>query len=196
MAIRTFLAFELNTAIQESLSRFQKQCQSFLPPINWVKPQSIHLTVKFLGDVNHDQLEPLRRAVESVAQRSLPFGLQVKGIGGFPHLRMPRVLWAGISGQVEQLQNVVSLVEDVLVPIGFQPESKPFQPHLTLARIKQHSREVGVALAKSEIFEEPPFFGDLPVDRLCLFKSELKPTGAVYQRLWEVPLGTTSYETR
>ena len=196
MSIRTFLAFELNTAVRESLSRFQKQWQSSLPPINWVKPQSIHLTVKFLGDVNHDQLEPLRLAVESVAQKFTPFGLQVNGVGTFPHLRMPRVLWAGISGQVEQLQNVVSLVEDALAPLGFQPESKPFQPHLTLARIKQHSREVGVVLAKSEVFEEPLFFGDLPVDRLCLFKSELKPTGAVYQRLWEVPLGTRGYETR
>ena len=186
--MRVFLAIELDTETRSALETFQRDLHKCLPPINWVRPQSWHLTVKFLGEIEENQLEPIQRAVEKAVSHFSSFSLQIEGFGGFPHLRMPRVLWAGVSGQVDELQLLALQVEEALSPLGFPSESKPFRPHLTLARIKDRAREVGVSLSKSDVLQHVHFFGNLLVERLCLFKSELKPTGAIYQRLWEAPL--------
>ena len=186
--MRVFLAIELDSETRSALETFQRQLCELLPPINWVKPQSWHLTVKFLGEVEESQLDPIQRAVEKAVSHSSSLSLQIEGFGGFPHLRMPRVLWAGVSGQVDELHLLALHVDESLSALGFPLESKPFRAHLTLARIKDRGREVGVALTKLDIQEKVHFFGNLHVERLCLFKSELRPTGAIYQRLWEVPL--------
>ena len=186
--MRVFLAIELDAETRSALETFQRDLQKWLPPINWVRPQSWHLTVKFLGEIDEKQVEPIQRAVEKAASHCASFSLQIEGFGGFPHLRRPRVLWAGVSGQVDELQLLALHVDEALSPLGFPSESKSFRPHLTLARIKDSAREVGVALTKSGVLENIHFFGDLLVERLCFFKSELKPTGAIYQRLWDVPL--------
>lgn len=149
----------------------------------------MHVTVKFLGEVEENRLEPLHQTIERVVQEFPSFSLQIEGIGGFPHLRAPRVLWAGISGQVEELHMLVLQIEEALALLGFPMETKPFQSHLTLARIRENSRAVGVALSKSDTLESPKFFGKLNVTQLSLFRSELKPTGAIYHRLWDVSLG-------
>ena len=186
--MRVFLAIELDSETRSTLETFQRELQELLPPINWVRPQSWHLTVKFLGEIEESQLEPIQRAVEEAACHGTCFSLRIEGFGGFPHLRMPRVLWAGVSGQVDELHLLALHVDETLSPLGFPSESKPFRAHLTLARIKDRAREVGVALTKSDVLQHVHFFGNIMVERLCLFKSELKPTGAIYQKLWEIPL--------
>ena len=186
--MRVFLAIELDSETRSVLERFQRELQKLLPPINWVKPPSWHLTVKFLGEIEENQVEPIQRTVETAVSHCSSFSLQIEGFGGFPHLRMPRVLWAGVSGQVDELQLLALHVDEALSPLGFPSESKSFRPHLTLARIKDRGREVGVALTKLDLLPHAQFFGNLLVERLCLFKSELKPTGAIYQQLWDVPL--------
>ena len=186
--IRAFLAISLNPEVRSSLESFQKQVKGLLPPIKWVNPQSLHVTVKFLGDVEENRLEPLHRTIESVVQEFSSFSLQIEGIGGFPHLRAPRVLWAGISGQVEELHMLVLHVEEALALLDFPMETKPFHSHLTLARIRENSRDVGVALSQSNALAPQKFFGKLNVTQLSLFRSELKPTGAIYHRLWDVSL--------
>ena len=186
--MRVFLAIELDSETRSALETFQRQLQELLPSINWVRPQSWHVTVKFLGEIEESQLEPIQQAVKEAVSHYTSFSLRIEGFGGFPHLRMPRVLWAGVSGQVEELHLLALHVDETLSPLGFPLESKPFRAHLTLARIKDRAREVGVELTKSDVLENVPFFGNLTVDRLCLFKSELNPTGANYQRLWDVPL--------
>ena len=186
--MRVFLAIELDSETRSALEIFQRELRGLLPPVNWVRPQSWHLTVKFLGEVEESQLEPIRGAVETAVSHCPSFSLKIEGFGGFPHLDRPRVLWAGVSGQVEELHLLALHVDETLTPLGFAPESKPFRAHLTLARVKDSAREVGIALSKLKLSESVHFFGNLMVERLCLFKSELKPTGAIYQRLWEIPL--------
>ena len=189
MTIRAFLAIDLDSPIRESLENFQRQWIPVLPKMSWVKPHSAHLTVKFLGNVEEAQLEPLRHAVEQAVGPSSVFSLLLEGVGVFPNPRMPRIFWAGVSGEIDQLQILVTLVEQAVVPLGFPPEGKPYHAHLTLARVKTHSREVGMALAITGILGQPHVLGSLSVDCISLYKSELKPTGPVYIQLWEVLLG-------
>lgn len=186
--IRAFLAIELNQQIRSALQDFQDRIRNHLPPISWIKPESMHVTVRFLGDIEEVQVAPIHQAVEQALEEISSFSLHIKGIGGFPNLTLPRVLWAGVSGQVDELQILVSNVEHALGSLGFSSESKSFRGHLSLARIKQRSREVGMALHRSQVLGTMPHFGTLTVQQLCLFKSELKPSGAVYHRLWEVHL--------
>lgn len=186
--LRAFWAIELSEEIRSSLREFQDRIRTHLPPLGWVKPESLHLTIKFLGEIDEEDVLSIQQAVKNCIKSCSPFSLQIEGIGGFPSLKQPRVLWAGVSGQVAELQSLVSQVEEALIPLGFPSESKIFRGHLTLARIKQASRGIGMALAKSKALEEHIFFGILQVHQLCLFRSELKPTGAVYHRLTEIQL--------
>jgi len=186
--IRAFLAIELNQEVRSALKVFQDRIRNHLPPISWVNPESLHLTVKFLGEIGEEQLSSVQQAVEIGIKDCSRFSLQIEGIEGFPNVNQPRVLWAGISGQVDKLQRLASYVEEALIPLGFPSESKAFRGHLTLARIKQRSREVGIALARSQDLKRQTDIGMLKVHQLCLFRSELKPTGAVYHRLWEIQL--------
>ena len=186
--IRAFWAIELNQEVRSALREFQHLVRNHLPSIGWVRPESLHLTVKFLGEIGEEQLASLQQAVENGIKDCSRFSLQVEGVGGFPNMNQPRVLWAGVSGQVAELQRLVSHVEEALLPLGFPSESKAFRAHLTLARIKQRSREVGNALARSQVLDQHTYFGLLNVHHVCLFRSELKPTGAVYHKLAELPL--------
>jgi 2'-5' RNA ligase len=186
--IRAFWAIELNREIRSALQEFQQGIRNRLPAIGWVNPESLHLTVKFLGEIGEEQLSSIQQAVENGIKHCSPFSLEVEGIGGFPNIKQPRVLWAGVSGQVAELQILASQVEQALIPLGFSSEAKTFHGHLTLARIKQGSREAGIALARSQVLDQHPYFGQLNVHQLCLFRSELKPTGAVYHRLSEIQL--------
>ena len=186
--IRVFWAINLNQEIRVALREFQFRLRKDIPSIHWVKPESLHLTVKFLGEIDEEQLTSIQRAVEIGIQDCTPFSLEVRGFGGFPTIKQPRVLWAGISGEGAVLQRLVSQVEEALIPLGFPAETKAFRGHLTLARVKQGGREIGMALARSQVLEKDHYFGMLPVEKLCLFRSELKPTGAVYHRLTEIQL--------
>lgn len=186
--MRAFWAIDLNQQVRSALREFQNRLRTHLPPIAWVRPESLHLTVKFLGEVDEEQLASIQQAVENGIKDLSPFSLQIESVGGFPNMNQPRVLWAGVSGQIADLQKLVLQVEEALIPLGFPSESKAFRGHLTLARIKQGSGEVGKGLARSQVLDQHPDFGILPVDQLCLFRSELKPTGAVYHQLAEVPL--------
>ena len=186
--MRVFWAIELSPEIRSALREFQNGIRNRLPAISWVKPESLHLTVKFLGEIGEEQLSSIQQVVEDGVMGCSPFYLKVEGVGGFPNIKQPRVLWVGVSGDVESLQNLANRVEHGLIPLGFPAESKAFRGHLTLARIKQGNREVGTALAKSQFLDQQNIFGVLRVHTLSLFRSELKPTGAVYHRLKEIQL--------
>ncbi|MGH7228178.1 MAG: RNA 2',3'-cyclic phosphodiesterase, partial [Nitrospiraceae bacterium] len=156
--------------------------------VQWVRPGSIHLTLKFLGDIDEARVEDIQAALLSAVRMQSRLAVEVGGLGVFPDLRAPRVLWIGLSGQVDALMRVAAEVEAALTGVGFPPESRLLSPHLTLARIKERSREVGKGLADSGLMTQPFRIGSLAVHAVCLMKSDLKPSGAVYSRLVEVPL--------
>ena len=183
--IRVFLAVELSSGIREHLSSLQQELKKTLPPINWVRPESIHLTLKFLGYVEPSRISQLLLALEPIGTKQHGFSIEVQGMGVFPQVKHPKILWVGVIGKTHALQELVLEIESALEPLGFPPEEKPYHPHLTLARIKRDNAIVGSALLKHGVLEREPHLGTLTVDRLTLFQSDLDSTGATY-----TPLGT------
>lgn len=193
--IRTFVAVELDTPLRQALARAQTQLRGRLEQaagpgvrVQWVKPDSIHLTLKFLGDIPEERVAEIKNALAGVTARHVRFQVQAEGLGAFPGPRAPRVLWVGLPEHGGELTRLASDVEAALVAIGFAQESKPFHPHLTLARIKERSREVGRALSQGGLLEQEMKLGSLAVDAVRLMQSELRPSGAVYAELCRLSL--------
>ena len=162
--------------------------------ISWVPPAKMHLTIKFLGDMDEQLLDPLLGVVERAIGSQPSVNVPVERLGAFPSPHSPRVLWVGPSEhwergtEAKRMVEIRGAIEEAGESLGFLREAKPFSPHLTLARIKMGERHIGVALATSGVLDQPLSVGSLAVESVVLVKSELKPTGSVYTRLWEARL--------
>jgi RNA 2',3'-cyclic 3'-phosphodiesterase len=200
--IRTFLAVELSEALRTNLARLQldlKQRLSREIPRNvrmsWIQPASIHLTIKFLGDIDEQLVSPMQEAMGQAIAGHPRLQIPLERLGGFPRLQQPRVLWVGPSDEWEQgeearrLTSVHRAIEECCCSFDLAPENRPLSPHLTIARIKEGGYSMGQALAKSGVMDRPLSLGSLAVDSVVLMRSELKPTGSVYTKLWDVKVG-------
>lgn len=196
--IRAFVAIELSAGLRALVVRAQEQIKQRLHRsllskgqdvrVQWVRPDSIHLTLKFLGDIEEGLVDPIRELLAPVVTGVSPFSVGVERLGVFPDLRNPRVLWLGLSGPVETLVRLAAEADARFHSLGFPLEKRPFDPHLTLARVKERSREVGRAVTESGMMSERLLVGELEVHGVSLMKSELRPAGAVYTKLWDIPL--------
>ncbi len=184
--IRSFIAFELPEAVIALLGKVQQELKSLRLKVRWVRPENIHLTLKFLGNINPADIENIGGAMSDAAGDCAPFTLTVGGIGFFPGIKRPRIIWVGLGGEIQVLLNLQRNLADRLATVGFPKEKRSFKAHLTLGRIRQ-------AVDPSEIGQAVQLFSDsgtqkMTADRVILFKSDLKPTGAVYSRLKKVDL--------
>lgn len=193
--IRAFVAVEPSAVLRQALAKTQAELRSLLQQavgrevrIQWVKPDSIHLTLKFLGDIPEERLADIQAALARAAGKHVRFSVKAQGLGVFPDPRAPRVLWVGLTGDDQALAQLAKDVEEALATIGYAPEAKPFTPHLTLARVKDRSRDIGRALSQDRLLEREWTLGPLVVEAVSLMKSELRPTGAVYTELCRAPL--------
>ena len=192
--MRTFVAIELDPPIRQAVVDVQTTLKRELGSLpgarpQWVRPESLHLTLKFIGEIEEESLPDVLVALRIAAQRQSAFSLGVRGIGVFPDARAPKVVWAGLSGDVDTLAALALAIEEALIPAGIPPEGRPFTPHLTIARIKDGSREIGKALTANGFLERRLELGSMNVHEIVLMKSDLKPSGSVYTRLDRVPLG-------
>lgn len=180
--IRTFIAIDLPETVQEKLGGLQDDFRSLKAPVSWVKLQSIHVTLKFLGNIPSEQVPAIGQALEEIAKTTAPFRLQAGGCGAFPSLNRMRVVWVGLRGDAEPLQELQQKVETAAVRLGFKPEERPFKPHLTLGRVKgkQRLRPLRDALVARNAFETEAF----DVKEVVLYKSELRREGARYTPLF------------
>ncbi len=199
--IRAFLAVELSQELRAELATVQQELKHRIEPemkrgmrISWARPASIHLTLKFLGDMDEQVIDPLRVALEQAIGSQIAVNVPLERLGAFPHPQSPRVLWIGPlenwekGAEAKRIAEIHGAIEQACEGLRFLRETKPFSPHLTLARIKMGERQVGVALAKGGVLDRPLSLGSLAVESVVLMKSELKPTGSVYTRLWDVRL--------
>ena len=199
--IRTFLAVELSHELRGKLGTLQQELKRRIEPemkrdmrISWAQPASIHLTIKFLGDMDEQVIDPLLVAVEEAIGNQTAINVPLERVGAFPRPQSPRVLWVGPSEnwergiEAKRVTEIHGAIEQACEGSGFLRETRPFSPHLTLARIKMGERHVGVTLAKGGVLDRPLSLGSLAVESVVLMKSELKPTGSVYTKLWEVLL--------
>ncbi|MGA7677046.1 MAG: RNA 2',3'-cyclic phosphodiesterase [Dehalococcoidia bacterium] len=188
--IRSFIAIELPEEVKYGLHRLQAELT--LPQYSFVKcvaPESIHVTLKFLGNISPQKVAEITRVMEQASQGVSPFQLQITEVGAFPNMRQPRVLWVGIKGEMDKLIAWQKRIDDGLVPLGFVKETRPFTPHLTLARVRENCspgdrRDLGEVVMKTPIEVDYK----VAVNSLNLMKSQLSPGGAVYSRLAEVKL--------
>ena len=199
--IRAFLAVELTKELRAELAGVQQELKHRIEPemkrdmrISWAQPASIHLTIKFLGDMDEQVIDPLRAAVAQAMGSRTAVNMPLERLGAFPRAQSPRVLWVGPSEQWERgaeakrVAEIHATIEQACEDLRFLREVKPFSPHLTVARIKTGERYVGVALAQSGVLDRPLSLGSLVVESVALMKSELKPTGSIYTKLWSVRL--------
>ena len=186
-SIRAFVAISLPDDVIERIGTLQSDLKAEGLAFRWVNPRNIHLTLKFLGDIPTARVPDIRQSLIEAAARQSAFEIMAKGIGVFPGPKKPRVIWAGVGGQVEKLRSLQHSVEKQLADIGFAPERRRFKSHLTMGRSKGFvdPDRLLAALQRHGRFASEPFC----VDRLALFRSRLDPAGAVYTQLVQVPIG-------
>ncbi|HEY79386.1 MAG TPA: RNA 2',3'-cyclic phosphodiesterase [Dehalococcoidia bacterium] len=195
--IRSFIAIELPHEIRLALETLQARLKSPDQPwVKWVDPHGIHLTLKFLGNVATDRIDEIIAAMREAAGGMPTLHLELKGIGVFPNLKRVQVVWVGLDGEIEQLRQLQQRIEASLSRLGFARESRPFTPHLTLARVRDRAsaeerQAFGQVVASASLEADYAF----EVKAIILIKSQLTRTGAVYSQLGAVglkkPLSTT-----
>jgi 2'-5' RNA ligase len=184
--IRAFVAIALPPDVRDVLLRVQTAIKAYNLKLKWVQPQNIHLTLKFLGDVPATQIDTIHQHCREASDNVRPLALTAQGLGVFPGLRRPRVLWAGVGGASDRLKVLHSEIEQGLASCGYPPERKAFRAHLTLARIKAPVAPalLAEALANQANYTPQPF----NVTALTLMQSRLTPSGAIYTPLKTIPL--------
>jgi 2'-5' RNA ligase len=173
--------------ILRKIEEVQGDLRSTHADVRWMNPEKIHITLTFFGNIEESRIDPIFKSIEEPVRNTLPFPLKAIGVGAFPHLRNPRVIWMGLVDGKEVLTSFQKQIEIQLEKIGFQPENRSFHPHLTLGRMKS-SRGKEVLVGRMEKYREE-VFGDFQVERVVLFKSDLKPSGPIYTLLKEMKLG-------
>ncbi len=138
--IRTFIAIDLPVPVRAALEGFSKELRRADAPVSWARIESIHLTLKFLGNISEEQVEPVRAELDRIAATTSPFRIQPAGCGAFPTLKTMRVVWVGLRGDLAPLARLQKEVEEAMACLGFKPEDRPFRPHLTVGRVKGRQR--------------------------------------------------------
>lgn len=190
--LRTFIAIELDEDLKDNLARLQNRLRGQMSPrsVRWVRPEGIHLTLKFLGDTTEEQAVQVKEALNRAAAGAGPIPFSVGGVGCFPNTRRPRVVWVGLHEPTGALARLRGAIEEQVVPLGFPTEKRPFSPHLTLGRVhrrasKSEVREVGEVVAASAIGD----IDEMTATAVSYIQSDLRPSGAVYTTLACVELG-------
>ncbi len=188
--VRSFIAIELPDELKLGLTQLEDQLKmSKQPWVKWVDPYNIHLTLKFLGSIAVDRISEIIGVMEEAIQGIPPFRLEVKDLGVFPNLRRVQVAWVGIKGEIDRLSQLQQHLESNLARLGFTPESRPFTPHLTLARLRNRAssdeRQSFGQLIAATRFETTY---TIKVDAISLMRSQLTREGAIYSRISSVGL--------
>jgi RNA 2',3'-cyclic 3'-phosphodiesterase len=182
--MRLFVAVNLPPETRRLLHQAVAPLRVLELPVRWVAEDALHLTLKFLGEVPAERLPELGEATASAAAAAEPFELRIAGLGAFPSLRRPRVLWAGIQA-TPPLAALQRRVEEAFADLGFPPEARDFAPHLTLGRVREGGGSPALERAAAGIRVE----SSVEVGSVDLMRSHLAASGARYERLIAAPLG-------
>ena len=190
MEIRCFIALNLPAEIKGRLAELEARLKESRADVSWVKPENVHLTLKFLGGVEEARVPIVKRAVQERLRREGPLVLTLAGLGVFPNPRSPRVVWVAVEGDTERLQNLQESLEQALGEVGFPREARSFSPHITLGRMRSRQGATGLMelvgrLGANEV-------GSMRAESIELMRSQLHPAGAVYTILESFPLSASS----
>ncbi len=184
--MRAFVAIEIPAEVREALTALRDQWRQSGARASWVRPENMHLTLRFLGEISWEQIEQMAVRLEAAYAAMPALMLAVRGAGAFPNRRKPGVLWVGVQALSGDLAAVQQCAEEAAHGIGLPPETKAFHPHITLARIRD-ARQIGALpelIAAAEHFDG----GAFSAGAVSLFESELRPGGPIYRRRREFHL--------
>lgn len=190
MDLRCFIAIGIPAQVQKNIGECIEILRKHDADIKWVAPENLHFTLKFLGSTPEVLLPKIRESLAAVVTTYGLFYIKMYGTGVFPNKKYPRVIWAGLQN-ADGMKNLQEGVERSMAFLGFKCEDREFNPHLTLGRVR--SRRGMILLVKElETFEKKEF-GIVPVDRILLMKSELKPQGPEYTCVYDIPFGSKAF---
>ncbi len=181
--IRAFIAVPVGEDVRRRLARMQSAFAARAEGVRWVDPAHIHLTLLFLGDIHPQSVASLSSALDRIAAGPAPVMLEARGLGFFGSRSSPRVLWAGLRGELDRLAGIQDSLREAALAAGCSPDDKPFSPHLTIGRVRSN-RDAGRLVALVER-EKDACIGGFSVESILLMKSCLTPNGPVYSRLHE-----------
>ena len=189
-SLRAFIAIEIPPGIHQAIEQQTAPLRAALNAslVRWVPTGNVHLTLKFLGEVSPANLELLEQMLIAEVGHNRAFELKFGGLGAFPSLKRPRVIWIGIQAPpgLETLQHGI---EAATATLGYPAEQRPFTPHLTIGRVNKKGGPAGMQQIRAALEETViGSLGTTAVEAVHLFRSDLKPTGAVYTRLFSAPL--------
>jgi RNA 2',3'-cyclic 3'-phosphodiesterase len=185
--MRLFVAVDIPAEVRQGLASLQDHLRHAQADVSWVRPENIHVTLKFLGETDEKRLPSIREALADVARTGAAFSMQVAGVGSFGG-RVPRVVWVGVRDGAQPLTELARQVEQALVRLGFPKEKREFAAHLTLGRVRSPRNAEGLLAAIHEVREERS--GSIAARGFELVQSELRPSGSVYTTLGRFSLGT------
>lgn len=185
---RIFVAVAVHPALREAVRTLERRLEEAGVTPRWIVPENLHFTLRFLGRISPAQLTRVRRAAQDAAAETAPFRISLSGVGAFPTTRRPRVVWVGITEGADAMKTLANRLDDALARQRFPKESRPLQPHLTLARIRDPRQADGLEAAAASL-------GALEVGRqdvtsIAVVESHLRPSGALYVPVEEVPLSS------
>jgi len=198
--MRIFIGIDLDDAIRAKIARFLEGVSGFAPEARWVRPESLHITLKFIGEQKPEQVAAISERLRNV--EGSPMEIRLAGTGFFPTPKAPRVFWIGIHAGPE-LARLAGDIDDALGELGVAREERAFSPHLTLARAggqskrssgdpKQHKGDrhnsVFTVLQKRLVKMGDLDFGTMAPDKFILYQSQLSPEGSKYTKLERFPL--------
>jgi 2'-5' RNA ligase len=186
LTVRAFIAISLSSDLKAKLADLQREFRHLAVDAAWVREAGFHLTLKFLGEIEPQQIAPINACMIEAVHGHQPFTIALSGVGLFPDESHPRVLWVGIQDDEGHLTRLQRTLEASLSRQGFRPEERPFTPHLTLARLKRVARRAELLACVNR--HRGTRVGELAVECLELFESQLHPSGARYLSVKSVPL--------
>ena len=184
--MRLFIALPLSDDVEQFLSNIILDLKQKRGRVKWVASKNIHLTMKFLGETDESKVEAISTALKKVAGKHSSVKCTIDKIGGFPNLKRPKVIWAGLKDNIDKLEVIASDTDDEMALLGFEKENRKFKSHLTLGRVKD-AGDLYELTNYLESYQLHP--KEIMFDRIVLFKSTLTPHGPIYEKLCESELG-------
>ncbi|HEY5649661.1 MAG TPA: RNA 2',3'-cyclic phosphodiesterase [Nitrospiria bacterium] len=201
--MRLFIAFELPPEIIKAVAAVQSKLKKTEAHVTWVRPEGIHLTLKFLGEVPEPRIPEIEGALEAAAKGTGPISVTIGGVGAFPDGTRPRVIWVGVQSHqqgspgddraegdklpgVNTFGELAGRIEKELGRLGFEENNRPFRPHLTLGRVRSSRGRKALIESLKTALQDP--LGTCRFEKIELMRSELKPGGAVYSRIQTISL--------
>lgn len=183
--MRVFIAIELSDEIKDTLARIQSHLKYAGADIKWVEKNNIHLTLKFLGEIDEKKREKVEAALDEAVKSVRPFEISLKDIGAFPKIEFLRVIWAGLDKGAKESAEAAAKIDEALSKIGFDKETRPFAAHLTIGRVRSPKNKDALKEKIDSLSKQFTANSSQYINSINLFQSTLTPTGSIYTKLHE-----------